>query len=184
MVCIKSILTLGLVAGSSAVALPKNDTLPGCGEVNVFYTGLPPYHKYVLEQGYPGDEAAGAIKNSTRELINAGYNVKMFLAGPDQPMSVTEDRMKGRHWHVTGVGYGVRGSTNGEVITKFEDNLMLFRRQGPNSPTVFNYNPWTFLWSVQRRAPLSSDCAGQPGTDYVCDPLYALPYSKHRLKTN
>jgi hypothetical protein len=30
----------------------------------------------VLEQGYPGDEAAGAIKNSTRKLINAGYNVK------------------------------------------------------------------------------------------------------------
>ncbi|CAI6090783.1 unnamed protein product [Clonostachys chloroleuca] len=154
MVCIKSILTLGLAAGATAVALPKNDTLPGCGEVNVFYTGLPPYHKYVLEQGYPGDVAAEPSRTAP-----------CFVAGPEQPMSVTEDRMRWRHSHITGVGYGIRGSTNGEDITKFEDNLMLFRRQGPNSPTVFNYNPCTFLWTVQRRAPLSSDCAGQPGTD-------------------
>lgn len=46
------------------------------------------------------------------------------------------------------------------------DNLMLFRRQGPMSPTVFNYNPWTFLWSVERYFPLP-DCTDSPGTDYV-----------------
>lgn len=42
---------------------------------------------------------------------------------------------------------------------------MLFRRQGPSSPTVFNYNPWTFLWSVERYFPLPNCTA--PGIDYV-----------------
>jgi hypothetical protein len=46
---------------------------------------------------------------------------------------------------------------------------MLFRRQGPASPTVFNYNPWTFLWSIERYFPLP-DCTDSPGIDYVSDP--------------
>ena len=82
-------------------------------------------------------------------------------------MKETAKRMKGKQWDITGIGFGQRASNNTKVIKKFEDNLMLFREQGPSSPTVFNYNPFTFLWSVQRYAPLESDCADSPGTDYV-----------------
>lgn len=39
-------------------------------------SGLPPWHKYVVEQGYPPEEAEAAIKNSTRIMVERGYNVK------------------------------------------------------------------------------------------------------------
>lgn len=55
-------------------------------------------------------------------------------------------------------------------LTCLADNLQLFREETDlSAPMVFNYNPWTFLWSVQRRVPLSSDCAGSPGKDLVSD---------------
>lgn len=44
-------------------------------------SGLPPWHKYVVEQGYPPEEAEAAIKNSTRLMVERGYNVKSML-GP------------------------------------------------------------------------------------------------------
>ncbi|KAI9150884.1 hypothetical protein HJFPF1_10661 [Paramyrothecium foliicola] len=148
---------------------------PKCGEVNVFYTGLPPYHKDVIAQGYDPAAVAAAIKNSTIEMIEAGYNVRIVLAGPEQDMSLTANRMKGRRWPLTGIGYGLRAAKSEELITQFEDQLILFRKQGPNSITVFNYDPSSFLWSLQRRLPLASDCVGSPGKDlgtYIfCDEM-------------
>lgn len=38
--------------------------------------GLPPWHQYVIEQGHPPEEAEAAIKNSTRLMVERGYNVK------------------------------------------------------------------------------------------------------------
>lgn len=45
---------------------------------------------------------------------------QVFLAGPEQDRSVTEKAMGSRHWHATGIGFGMRGATNLEVIEKFE----------------------------------------------------------------
>lgn len=47
------------------------------------YSGLPPWHKYVAEQGYPPEEVEAAIKNSTRLMIERGYNVKSMSLLPD-----------------------------------------------------------------------------------------------------
>lgn len=44
----------------------------------------------------------------------------MFLIGPEKDMSITADAMAGKYWHTTGVGFGMRGATNEEVIRKFE----------------------------------------------------------------
>lgn len=44
----------------------------------------------------------------------------VFLAGPEQDMSVTAEAMAGTYWHTTGIGFGIRGATNEEVIKKFE----------------------------------------------------------------
>lgn len=44
----------------------------------------------------------------------------MFLAGPEQDMAVTAAAMEGKHWHTTGIGFGMRGATNLEVIKKLE----------------------------------------------------------------
>ncbi|CAM1501276.1 Fc.00g104380.m01.CDS01 [Cosmosporella sp. VM-42] len=89
------------------------------------------------------------------------FKPAVLLAGPEQDIEKTREGMKGIRWHVTGIGYGQRGSVLPEVITRVE---------------AFNYNPSTFLWSLQRRAPLSSKCAGSPGKDLgyivLCDDAY------------
>lgn len=52
-------------------------------------SGLPPWHKYVVEQGYPPEEAEGAIKNSTKLMVERGYNVKSTLRSlTASPMSM------------------------------------------------------------------------------------------------
>jgi hypothetical protein len=49
-------------------------------------------------------------------------------------------------------------------MAEFPDTLTLFRDKTPKkAPVVFNRGPDSLLWSVQRRFPLSSDCAGKPG---------------------
>ncbi|KAK7757456.1 hypothetical protein SLS62_000471 [Diatrype stigma] len=159
MFSLRSIFFIGLMSLLSAALCAEQKEAPGCGEVNVFYT-------LVIEQGYPPEEADAAIRNSTIEMINAGYNVRVVLAGPEQNIEATRSLMADVKWDVTGVGYGMRGSNISEIITRFEDNLQLFREETDlSAPMVFNYNPWSFLWSVQRRVPLSSDCAGSPGKD-------------------
>ncbi|SCO17204.1 uncharacterized protein FFE2_13751 [Fusarium fujikuroi] len=81
--------------------------------------------------------------------------------------------MKDVHWHVAGVGFGVRGSQILDVITLFEETLDIYREEAPDAKLVFNYNPLTFLWSVKRYFPLSSDCKDRPGKDLgyitICD---------------
>lgn len=47
----------------------------------------------------------------------------MFLAGPEQDMAVTADAMAGTYWHTTGIGFGMRGATNEEIIKKFEGQV-------------------------------------------------------------
>ncbi|PTD10733.1 hypothetical protein FCULG_00007723 [Fusarium culmorum] len=145
----------------------------GCGEVNVFYTGLPGRHQYVTSQGYDAKLVEEQIFNHTRELREAGYNVRAVWRGPEMPPNEFVDQMKDVHWHAAGIGFGVRGSQILDVIGLFEETIDIFRKEAPDAKYVFNYNPLTFLWSVKRYFPLSIDCKDQPGKDlgYVtlCD---------------
>lgn len=48
----------------------------------------------------------------------------VLFQGTDQPASNIADRMKGRSWGVTGVGWGIRNSTLVELVERFEGILM------------------------------------------------------------
>ncbi|CEI65643.1 unnamed protein product [Fusarium venenatum] len=131
----------------------------GCGEVNVVYIGLPGRHKYVKEQGADPILTEKQIADNIREMREAGYNVRGNVEGVD--------------WHAAGVGFGIRGSNISELTGLFEENLAIYREEAPDAKFVFNYSPISFLWSVQRYFPLSSDCKDHPGKDLgfitLCD---------------
>ncbi|KAL4727071.1 hypothetical protein ACLX1H_005971 [Fusarium chlamydosporum] len=166
MFCSKILLSL-------ATALSIVSALPGCGEVNVIYTGLPGQHKYVKDQGYDPDWTEKQIADHVREMREAGYNVRGVWRGPEINGSELAEHVQGVNWHAAGVGFGVRGSNISEITGLFEENLAIYRKEAPNAKFVFNNNPLTFVWSVQRYFPLSSDCKGQSGKDLgyitLCD---------------
>ncbi|KAJ0375868.1 hypothetical protein COL26b_005843 [Colletotrichum chrysophilum] len=89
------------------ITFPTNAT---CGEVNVFYTGLTAYHPLVLSRGFDPVQTDIALRNDTANLVKAGFNVY--------------DRMKGRRWGVTGVGWGIRNSTMLELVNRFEGIML------------------------------------------------------------
>ncbi|KAF5579604.1 hypothetical protein FPCIR_11019 [Fusarium pseudocircinatum] len=109
----QSLLSLGSIFSSVT-------SLPGCGEVNVFYTGLPGRHMYVTQQGYDAALVEAQIFNHTRQLREAGYNVRAVWRGPEIPGAEMSRHMDDVHWNVAGIGFGVRGSQIPEVITLFE----------------------------------------------------------------
>ncbi|KAI0592887.1 hypothetical protein F4775DRAFT_580291 [Biscogniauxia sp. FL1348] len=152
-----------LVASGFASAARTLPLTRGCGEVNVIYTGLPGTHRLVDAQGWDKVYVDRQIKKAHKEMIDAGYNVKSVHLGPEQDIRILAMEMNDTQWDITGIGFGLRGSIIGEIIARFEDIIMLYRNKAPDAPTVFNYNPESFLWSIQRRAPLSSDCAASPG---------------------
>jgi len=47
------------------------------------------------------------------------------------------------------------------------DIIQTYRDITPDAFIYFNYMPNTTLWAIQRRFPLSSDCADSPGKDLV-----------------
>ncbi|RKL29820.1 hypothetical protein BFJ70_g10465 [Fusarium oxysporum] len=141
----QSLLSLGSIFSSVT-------TLPGCGEVNVFYTGLPGRHTYVTQQGYDAALVEAQIFNHTRQLREAGYNVRAVWRGPEIPGTEMSKHMKDVHWNVAGIGFGVRGSQISDVITLFEETLDIYREEAPDAKYVFNYNPLTFLWDTSRFA--------------------------------
>lgn len=64
----------------------------------------------------------------------------------------------------------------------------MFKRKIPKAYTVFNYNPESFLWSVQHRLPMKEDCAavGKPGKMLVCQKpgLYSINSSFCHFSNN
>ncbi|KAF5001070.1 hypothetical protein FGRMN_1264 [Fusarium graminum] len=139
-------------------------------------SGLPGRHDYVTKQGYDPVLTEQQIFNHTRELREAGYNVRAVWRGPEIPGSELSEHMKDVHWHAAGIGFGVRGSNIPDVISLFEETIDIYREQAPDAKFVFNYNPLTFLWSVKRYFPLSSDCKDQPGKD--------LPAAAHKFSAD
>ncbi|KAH7310618.1 hypothetical protein B0I35DRAFT_481924 [Stachybotrys elegans] len=166
MVSFKSVFTLGLVGSAGATC---EEVRPGCGEVNIFFTGLPAHHPIVAAIGLNTTMVDVMLRRDAARVIAAGYNLKVVHMGPEIDMSVMEEAMQGQTWHGTGVGYGMRGSQRPDVTIRFEEVLELFRSEASDAPTMFNYNGDTFTWALQRRMPLASDCADSPGIDYGYD---------------
>ncbi|KIV91678.1 hypothetical protein PV10_06192 [Exophiala mesophila] len=49
---------------------------PGCGDVDVFFTGLPPFHPLVIEQGFDPNMVNNALRRDAAEIVEAGYNLR------------------------------------------------------------------------------------------------------------
>ncbi|KEF54634.1 uncharacterized protein A1O9_09076 [Exophiala aquamarina CBS 119918] len=173
MVLFKLILSLGLILAMTVDAIPTpgnnphSNELPGCGEVNVILTGLPPYHPLVIAQGHDPNGTDASLRESAAMAIEAGYNVRFSFMGPEKPLSLLEDRMEGIDWAGTGVGMGIRGSGIPELVVRLEDIIQTYRDVTPDAFIYFNYMPNTTLWAIQRRFPLSSNCTDSPGKDLV-----------------
>lgn len=81
------------------------------------------------------------LRNGTYELLKAGYNVQgkqsqlqilqqtsyarltshiVAFQGPEQPLSNFEERLEGKHWDVTAIGFGIRGYRNDTATRRFE----------------------------------------------------------------
>lgn len=60
----------------------------------------------------------GIIKTDQR--ANFHHQTTVVLMGPEKPMSVLEDQLKGINWDATGVGYGVRGSPVQNLTVRLE----------------------------------------------------------------
>ncbi|GJC90377.1 hypothetical protein ColLi_13215 [Colletotrichum liriopes] len=48
--------------------------------INVFYTGLPPYHPLALAEGWDPELVDKGVRNDAIELVQAGYNVYGMLS--------------------------------------------------------------------------------------------------------
>ncbi|KAF5557168.1 hypothetical protein FPHYL_7757 [Fusarium phyllophilum] len=71
-------------------------------------------------QGYDAALVEAQIFNHTRQLREAGYNVRAVWRGPEIPGAEMSKHMKDVHWNVAAIGFGVRGSQISDVITLFE----------------------------------------------------------------
>ncbi|KAK0658293.1 hypothetical protein QBC41DRAFT_287735 [Cercophora samala] len=139
-----------------------------CGEVNLLLVGIPPYHPIVKSAGFDPKMIEAILANDTNLLVASGYNVRMVLFGPEQPLSILEEQMADVDcWEGTGVGFGERGTTDEALTARFEDTIQYFKKKVPDGPIMFNSSPTTFLPTLQRHFPIEGgrDCAkeGRPG---------------------
>ncbi|KAK4179975.1 hypothetical protein QBC36DRAFT_359131 [Triangularia setosa] len=139
-----------------------------CGEVNLLLVGIPPYHPIVKAGGFDPKMIGAILANDTNLLVASGYNVRMLLFGPEQPLSLLQEQMADVEcWEGTGVGFGERGTTDEALTVRFEETIHFFRNRVPNGPIMFNSSPTTFLPTLQRHFPIKGgvDCAkeGMPG---------------------
>ncbi|KAL5946889.1 hypothetical protein ACKVV1_005644 [Pyricularia oryzae] len=115
-----------------------------------------------------------AIKFDVQQIVQAGYNIKAILVGPEDPISDIAEEMDNvpgvKEWTGTGVGYGLRGPNSTVLTVRFTDVIQLFRDKEPNAPILFNHSPTTSLWAIQQKFPLpaGTNCSaeGKPGKNY------------------
>lgn len=108
--------------------------------LNFASSGLPPFHPLVIEQGFDPNMVDNALRRDAAEIVEAGYNLRgesrtsgwrnaisadayliiVVLAGPEQDVGIYADRLKGRKWQGTGVGYGVRGTRLPDLTIRLE----------------------------------------------------------------
>ncbi|TID23795.1 hypothetical protein E2P81_ATG03359 [Venturia nashicola] len=167
-----SLLCLCLVSSATAVALPATTKdMSACGNTNIIFTGLPPYHPMVKSQGWDPKMVDENLKADAKAIVAAGYNLRTVFMGPDQDISVFSKYLEGTQWQGAGIGYGIRGTKIPELTVRLEDILKVFREKAEKAEVMFNYSPNSTLWALQRRLPLPKDCG--PGKDLgyteVCD---------------
>lgn len=109
--------------------------------------------------------------------------------GPEQPLSILDDQMKGHSWDGTGTGYGVRGSRLQNLTLRFAGKVLtisssstekmlildeqridiqeLYRSNSPKARLLYDYSFITALWAIQERFPIAENCTNHPGADLV-----------------
>ncbi|KAK0633862.1 hypothetical protein B0T14DRAFT_561404 [Immersiella caudata] len=167
-------LSIGLISTVAAAVMgsregggpnPQLKHVYDCGEVNIFFTGLPPAHPLVIQQGFDPAMVDAYIRADAAKIIKAGYNLRFSLMGPEMGVKTLGDRLDGIRWHGVGVGNGERSATLDELVVWFEDTLQVYEALAPGSQVLFNKSANTTLWAIQRRFPLVGDCANSTGTD-------------------
>ncbi|KAF3811657.1 hypothetical protein GCG54_00014403, partial [Colletotrichum gloeosporioides] len=88
--------------------------------------GLQPYHPLALAEGWDPELVDKGVRKDAIELLRAGYNVYDIGAGPEIQIVVIAPKMRGKgvQWHITGMGLGIRASTNPVVIHRLEGRKM------------------------------------------------------------
>ncbi|KAG9252189.1 uncharacterized protein F5Z01DRAFT_690903 [Emericellopsis atlantica] len=192
MISVSSLLTAVLLSATSAVGmLPTTESLPGCGEVNVFMTGLPAYHPWVISLGLDPAMVDRMLREDAARIVNMGYNLRggnlvsrkrertdifeVAVFGPEEDYDrILKEQMCAVDWHGTGVGFGLRAGQDPDLTIQFEDIIAGFHERAPGAPIMFNYNAKTFSWAVQRRLPLAANCTDSPGKDLASRRKQAL----------
>ncbi|KAK4169845.1 hypothetical protein QBC43DRAFT_250609 [Cladorrhinum sp. PSN259] len=136
-----------------------------CGSTTFVFTGLPPNHPLVTKEGFDPAVIDKALHADQDAMTAAGYNVRIVLFGPEEPVSTLDYHMRDiQNWDGTGVGYGVRVAHDDQMTIRFEDIISLYRQRAAHSPIIFNSSPTSgFLPAIQRRFPIVASCANTPG---------------------
>ncbi|KAH8594316.1 hypothetical protein B0O99DRAFT_687955 [Bisporella sp. PMI_857] len=62
-------------ASGATAGFKVSYALPGCGEVNIIFTGLPPYQPLVAEQGFNQTLVDHTLRADAAAILKAGYNL-------------------------------------------------------------------------------------------------------------
>ncbi|KAK3989401.1 hypothetical protein QBC44DRAFT_370142 [Cladorrhinum sp. PSN332] len=166
------IFALATVVGTAlASVIPRKDADANspanpvaCGVASFVLTGIPPRHPLVTKEGFDPDVVDQALRADLDTITQAGYNVRIVLFGPEEPLSTLAKNMNDLKWDGAGVGYGVRAASDDEMTIRFEDIIGLYRKRVPRGPVMFNSSPTSgFLPAIQRRFPLTTGCSHAPG---------------------
>jgi hypothetical protein len=162
-------LSTALVTAASGQPFFGPHQSASCGDIDVIFTGLPPYHPLVESQGFNPTEVDAGLRADAEAVVAAGYNLRVVLMGPEVPITVLENQIRnGSHvWDGTGIGYGVRGSHLVNLTSRFTDIVGLYRHEAPFAPMVFDYSFTTAKWAIEKQWPLAENCTETPGVDLV-----------------
>ncbi|KAK1976392.1 hypothetical protein LZ30DRAFT_603592 [Colletotrichum cereale] len=138
-----------------------------CGDYNFVFTGLPWNHPAIKASGFTSQQVEAGIRADMKSIVDAGYNIKAVLVGPENSLDDISSELKGVDWTGTGVGFGVRGNPSPNITRRFMDIIQLYRDQVPYAPILFNYSPNSSVWAIQQYFPPPSSlgCQCGPGKD-------------------
>ncbi|GKT43351.1 uncharacterized protein ColSpa_03532 [Colletotrichum spaethianum] len=88
-----------------------------CNKFNFIFTGLPWNHPAVKASGFTPQQVEAGIRSDMKAIVEAGYNIKAVLVGPEDGLDDIASELKGVDWIGTGVGFGIRGNPS-PVITR------------------------------------------------------------------
>ncbi|KAK1994815.1 hypothetical protein LX36DRAFT_683449 [Colletotrichum falcatum] len=140
-----------------------------CGEYNFMFTGLPWNHPAVNASGFTPQQVEAGIRSDMKAIVDAGYNIKAVLVGPENSLDDISSELKGVKWTGVGVGFGVRGSPSPVITRRLMDIIQLYRDQLPQARILFNYSPVSSVWAIQQYfpSPSSHGCQCGPGKDLL-----------------